>query len=156
MTKQRLTVVALALAMAAVGGCGAGPSDEDRIADTVGQIQDDLRAGKLSAVCARMTARPAREIGSIGHDTQPTTCPQDLAEMLRQLEHPAISEDRWTPRDAARPAVSRVSIDPAGGVATVAMSLGGDTFDVRMRERGGAWKLDDFFGALGPPPKAFR
>ena len=139
----------------AVGGCGEEETEEDRVVAAVEQLQEDLADGDFRAVCEGMTERPKRQIGSIGHRRKPTECRFDLSDYVRQMkESGAVYGRDEDLRRARRPQVTDVNVRGDRAVAT--MTLRGEPFRVPLAKREAAWKLDDFFGAIGPPPRPLR
>ena len=53
------TVIVAATLLSGAPGCGEDESDEDRIAEVVSGLHDDLRHGRLSEVCAALAPRPS-------------------------------------------------------------------------------------------------
>lgn len=138
--------VALVVA-SALAGC-SGQNDEEQVADAVQAMQDHMAAGDFDAVCAAMTARPKRQIGTIGHGRRPTTCPRDVREMVLTAELQAPGDGL---RDSKRPAIRSVRVDPSGERALAVLTVDGGAFHVELAKEDGEWKLDDFFGAVAPP-----
>lgn len=122
-------------------------------ATAVRELEEDLAAGRVAAVCDRLTERAARQIGSVGHRRTPTTCVRDLREFL----YVTSAADGEVPlRRAPMPEVVATRIDRGGASAVATVTLGGDPFRLRLAREGGRWKLDDFFGAVAPPPRPLR
>ena len=136
--------------------CGGGESEEDRVTAAIESMQDDMAAGRIAAVCAAMTTRPQRQIGSIGHARTPTTCERDVRELVLSTENAALSDDEDGLRSTAKPRVLSVDLDEREDAGVATMTLGADPFRIELVKEGDRWKLDDFLGALAPPPGALR
>lgn len=151
--------VLASLAVPGVVACGEGSeTEEDRVTAAVEQLHEDLSAGRIREVCAAMTARPQRQIGSVGHGRKPTSCDADLRELLQGMrasaqaaEDPSMDLSR-----AQRPEVVDVVFGRGERDATVTLKLDRGEFRVPFAKRDGDWRLADFFGAQGPPPRALR
>ena len=153
-----LVTIAIACASSFVS-CGDDPqTEEDRVRAAVDALHEDLAEARLAEVCAAMTRRPQRQIGSVGHDREPTGCGRDLGALLQSTRAATRASDGAVSglSRAERPEVMDVELDGAGRLATVTMALGGGEYSVPFVKQDGEWRLDDFFGADGPPPEALR
>lgn len=133
--------------------CGGGETEDDRVTAAVVKLQDDMAAGRFGAVCAALSARSQRQVGTVGHGRKPTTCRRDLRELVQSSEAylgtpiPGLRRTR-------RPDVVGVEVD--GAKATVSLALGSDPYEMPLVKEAGTWKLADFFGAVGPPTRELR
>lgn len=154
---ERVLTIFVVSAALALGACGDDDDGDRHVRAAIEELHDDLGAGRLSAVCARLSDRSKHQIGTVGHGTRPTTCPRDLAALLDGIEEAAASTGGDASlRDARRPSVVDVVLRDGGDAATATMSLGADDYSVAMVRRDGDWKLADFFGVVGPPPRFLR
>jgi hypothetical protein len=121
------------------------------------ELQEDLGAGRLAAVCAALAPKPQLQLGTIGHGRRPTTCVRDLRSFIVGVKtSSAIYGEEVDLRRVARPRVTEVRIASGGARAKATMTLGGDPFDVPLVLRDGSWKVADLFGVVGPPPRALQ
>ncbi len=154
--------ILLVLVMAVVAGCGGGESEEDRATAALEGLHEDLAAGRFDEVCEGMTRRPRIQIGSVGHKTQPTTCERDLRKFLAEMKENAAAygdaadKRRADLQHAPRPRVVAMDVAGGGDKAVATLTLGNGQYRVPLAQEDGEWKLADFFGAVGPPPKALR
>jgi hypothetical protein len=147
---------ALVATLAVTGGCGGGQSAEERASADVVTLQSALARQDLREVCRRLSRRAQTQIGTVGHK-QPTTCPADLRLFLDGLRQTAPLDAVGSDiARAPRPRVARVAIRDGGDTATATLALDGVEFDVPLVNQDDVWKLDDFFGALGPPAPGLR
>lgn len=146
-------VVILATCAVALAACG-GASEEDQVVAAIETMQEDMAAGRVEAVCASMTDKPQRQIGSMGHGRIPTTCARDVRELVVGTEVAGPTQGlRRTPK----PDIVDVHVDERRDRAVAMLKLAAaDAFRVELAKEGGKWKLDDFFGVLAPPPKDLR
>lgn len=153
-----LVAVAVACAASLVSCGGDSQTEEGRVRAAVEALHEDLAAARLAEVCAAMTRRPQRQIGSVGHDRKPTGCGRDLRALLQSTRSATRASDGAVSdlSRAERPEIMDVDLDGAGRLATVTMALGGGEYSVPFVKQDGEWRLDDFFGADGPPPEALR
>lgn len=153
----RASALALALISAALSACGGGgeESEQDRVADAVTQLQDDMRAGRIRAICAALTDTAQRQVGSVGHGRKPTNCEDDMREFVVGTELNSGSDFTGL-RKAKRPDVVEVELAADGRTAVAVLASGGDPFRLPLAKTGDRWKLADFFGAAAPAPKDLR
>ena len=144
------------VALGLVSSCGGGETEPQRATEAVESLQGDMAAGRLEAVCAAMTERVHRQIGSIGHGRRPTTCERDLRDLVEGTHAAAGAGDGESLRRAPRPEVVDVAVGRAGDAAVATLTLGGDPFRVPLAKEDGEWKLDDLLGATGPIPRALE
>lgn len=150
------TVALLAALASTLTSCGGGESgEEERVVAAIEAMQRDMAAGNVRAVCAALTDRPRRQIGSVGHGRRPTTCERDVRELVLSSGLSAAGEEAGL-RRTAKPDVVAVAIDPGGDRAVATLTLGAGPFRVELARERDRWKLDDFFGAVAPPPKDLR
>jgi len=134
---------------------GSADSEEARVAAVIAKLQEDLAEGRISAVCAAISDRSKRQVGSVGHQRKPTTCRADLGDLVRASRSLQGSTIKGLGETAA-PDVLGIAIPPDGGTASVTMTLGERPFRVPFVREKGSWKLDDFFGATARPPADLR
>ena len=145
--------------MTAIGACGDGPDGDDarQAAAAIRQLHKDIVAERFSAACDGMTDNPAREIGSIGHGRQPTTCVRDLKDFVYQNESNAGVYGMPSLLSGPEPNVTDVRVASDGRTAVARARLdGGDPYPIRLAKEDDDWKVDDFFGAQAPAPKELR
>jgi hypothetical protein len=147
------------LAASLPGACGSETeTEEDRVGAAIEDAHEALAEGRLTDVCAAMTERPKRQIGSVGHARTPTSCERDLRDFLKGLRDAAEASGEVNDLTRApRPRVKAVRLGRDGKSATAILVVpGGTPYDVPLVKQDANWKLDDFFGASGPPPRAFQ
>lgn len=137
-----LATAAALIAVVAGQGCGGGTdgeAEEKQVRSAYAQLQARFEAKDTSGVCARISRKAKRQVGSMAH-TQPTTCQRDVRQLFK-----------WIKTDAtARPKLLRVTVD--GDKATVRTRLSeSSTGRIPFVEEDDKWKLDNFFGITGPP-----
>lgn len=156
MAKRTAPLCLIAAVAVALPSCGGSTSDEDRVESAIVELQREMTAGRVAGVCAGLTDRPKRQIGSVGHGRKPTTCERDLRELLASTETSTGFDEVPSLRRARRPKVVGVELDPSGNRAVATLSLGGNRYPVPLAKQDGSWKVDDFFGAVAPAPKELR
>jgi hypothetical protein len=128
----------MALALSSCGSdSGPKPDPPGPIPTAVRELQRSFAAGDLDRVCARMTSSARRQAGLMAHG-KVESCAKDMRQAIGLIEQGGGFGDV----DATEIAAVRRE----GNRATVTVALDDWHTAVPLVARGGAWKLDSFFG----------
>jgi hypothetical protein len=154
-TGRLASCAAVALVALGAPACG-GESDAEQISALIGNLQEDFAAERVGAVCAALGERPKIQIGTIGHETRPTTCERDLRKLLGGIDYTAFSRGEPVPDLRRNPKPEVVEVEVSGDSAMAHLSLEGKPLEAPFVKEDGEWKLDDFWIVTGPVRRDLR
>lgn len=147
--------MAAALIALGAGACD-GDGDEERISALIGDLQKDFASERVDEVCAALSDRPKIQLGTIGHETRPTTCERDLRKFLGGLDYAAFSTGEPVPNLRRNPKPEVIDIEVSGERATAHLSLEGKPLEAPFVKDNDEWKLDDLWIVTGPVRRDLR